>query len=277
MFKTGKRTINLPSSIREIWAAFSGGHDSIVSTHLISRHPLFKGVIHIDTGIGIPETQQYVIDVCKRFGWQLKIYRATEYINGKGIFDPQVYEDLVFKFGFPGPSMHTIFYNRLKERCLHQFIRENKTKRDNPQIVISTGFRSTESKRRNKYVDQTMTSNGLPKSAIFLSPIINWSEQDVSDYMGIHNLPRNPVKDNLCISGECLCGAYAKKNEMIAIEVHYPTVAKRIKDLERKVKDKFPWGWEDRPPKWWKEKRRKENLEANGQLGLFCQNCEKLH
>lgn len=270
----GKIIKELPKTIQEIWAGFSGGHDSVTSTHFISKHHLFKGVLHIDTGIGIPETQQYVIDVCRKFNWPLKIYKASEHVNGKGQADPQIYEELVKRFGFPGPSMHRVFYNRLKERCIRQFLRENKLSGDRPYIAISTGFRSTESKRRSKYVNQTITQNGLPRSAIFLSPIINWSEEDCNNYMVKHNLPRNPVKDNLCMSGECLCGAFAKPNELLAIEVHYPEVAERIKRLEASVKKKFPWRWEESPPNWWTEKRKKERLEEEGQLSLFCQNCE---
>lgn len=267
--------IKYPGTIKEIWAGFSGGHDSVVSTHLISAHPLFKGVLHIDTGIGIPETQQYVTETCNEFDWPLKIYKAIEHIDSKGKHCPQVYDELVIKYGFPGPPMHKVFYNRLKERCLKQFVREHKQHGTPPQIAIATGFRSTESQRRNKYVNQIISQNGLPKSAIFLSPIINWSKSDCEDYMTKHKLPRNPVKDNLCMSGECLCGAFAKPNELLAIEVHYPEVAERIRLLEKKVMKRFPWGWEDGPPSWWKEKRKKERLEEEGQLSLFCQNCER--
>ena len=47
---------NISSAILEhnaqgIFALFSGGHDSLCSTHIASRHPDFTGVIHCNTGI----------------------------------------------------------------------------------------------------------------------------------------------------------------------------------------------------------------------------------
>lgn len=271
-----KDSIDTPISIKEIWAAFSGGHDSLVATHVISVHPLFKGVIHLDTGIGIQETQQYVIDICNQFGWDLSIYKASAHVDSKGNFSPQVYEELILRYGFPGPAMHGLFYNRLKERLIRQFIRERKRTGDKPYLAISTGFRASESERRKKYKGQVFTQNGLPKSAVFAAPIIDWSEEDCQDYIKVHQLPKNPVVLKLCMSGECLCGAYAQKNELLAIEAHYPEVAKRIKELEKRVARKFPWGWEGSPPDWWKEKRKKEKLESQGQLNLFCHECSSL-
>ena len=34
-----------------VYALFSGGHDSLCSTFIASRHPLFQGVVHLNTGI----------------------------------------------------------------------------------------------------------------------------------------------------------------------------------------------------------------------------------
>ena len=266
-------SLGIPNTIQQIWAAFSGGHDSLVATHYISSHPLFKGVLHIDTGIGIPETQEYVKQICSDYNWELKIYKAAEYINGKGILSPQIYENLVDKLGFPGANLHNLFYNRLKELPIRQFIRENKASKNNPSIALSTGIRWQESWRSPRSKEKIIAQNTVPKSAIFVAPIIDFSEEDICKYIKENNLPRNPVKEALCMSGECLCGAYAKQNELLAIEIHYPEVAKRIKELEDKIKDKFPWGWEDQPPQWWREKKKKERLEKDGQLNLFCVGC----
>ena len=80
--------------IEEVWAMFSGGHDSLVNTHVTSKHPAFRGVLHIDTGTGIKETQDYVIETCKKFNWELKIYRASSSLfrNGfKAWFSRSIY------------------------------------------------------------------------------------------------------------------------------------------------------------------------------------------
>lgn len=67
----------------KIFALFSGGHDSLTATvmacGLLGEE--LDAVVHIDTGIGIPETQQFVIDVCAQMGLPLLIYRASENVK----------------------------------------------------------------------------------------------------------------------------------------------------------------------------------------------------
>lgn len=46
-----------------VYGLFSGGHDSLCSTHIASTMPNFKGVVHANTGIGIEETREFVRDV----------------------------------------------------------------------------------------------------------------------------------------------------------------------------------------------------------------------
>lgn len=81
-----------------VWSLFSGGDDSLATAIVTSQAPGFRGCLHIDTGIGIPETQQYVIETCRRQGWPLKMYRAKD--------QGQDYEALAVKHGFPGPGAH---------------------------------------------------------------------------------------------------------------------------------------------------------------------------
>ena len=53
-------------------ALFSGGHDSLCATHLASRFRRFDGVAHINTGIGVEETREFVRTTCARYGWPLR-------------------------------------------------------------------------------------------------------------------------------------------------------------------------------------------------------------
>ena len=39
------------------FALFSGGHDSICSTHLAMESGVADAVVHVNTGIGIPQTR----------------------------------------------------------------------------------------------------------------------------------------------------------------------------------------------------------------------------
>lgn len=267
-------------NVKEIWALFSGGHDSLVNTHVTSQHSRFKGVLHIDTGTGIKETQDYVIETCKKFNWELKIYRATEYVNAKGELTPQVYSEMVLEHGFPGAFLHRKMYNRLKGMPISQFIRDWQKNNKKEIIGLSTGTRKQESVRRaiNMNRQNHWVKDGRK---IWINPIAEWSKDDCEEYIKFNNLPRNAVKDKLCMSGECLCGAFAQPNELKQIEFFYPEKGQELRELEKQVKaNGFSWGWDEQPPKWWSDKVRMRKCEEQGQLNLFaplCTSCQYVY
>lgn len=205
-----------------IYAMFSGGHDSLCSTHLASTLPGFTGVIHVNTGIGIEETRQYVRDTCERFGWPL--HEVTS---------DSVYEDLVIeRGGFPsGPASHNSMLYYLKEKPLRAFIQTVKTHRHD-RIGLVTGIRVAESQRR------AMAKMAVPVKRdgvkVWINPILDWNDRDKNAYMAAHELPRNQVTDLLHRSGECLCGALARREELQEILDWYPEAGQRIIDLENR-------------------------------------------
>lgn len=229
-----------------IFALFSGGHDSLVSTHFAANilGNRLDGVVHIDTGIGIPETQEFVKAICETFCWPLKIYRALENTKADGTPDPKDYEAIIMEHGFPGPSAHQYMYNNLKLRQVERLVREHRGKRGR-KVMLITGVRIEESSRRMGTVKDIQVP---PKGGgqVWVAPMLHHTSQDQHDYMAMHGLPRNPVKDKLCMSGECLCGAFAHKGELQEIEFWYPAVAARIKRLEQRVLAKYGQcsGWE---------------------------------
>lgn len=266
--------VHKPSAIIGL---FSGGHDSYTVTHFAG--PWLTIVAHIDTGIGIPETQQFVIDRCEAHGWPLKIYRAVENVNAKGESDAQIYEDIVVQYGFPGAYGHGRMYARLKERQIRRIFREFKG--DGPVMFIS-GCRKEESTRRMGNTEEIQRFG----NQVWVSPFTWMTGSDCAAYMSRYNLPKNPVKERICMSGECLCGAFAKKNELQEIEYWYPEVGKRIRDLEAQVRQAgFPWGWEDQPPSWWSERKKAEKAgqmdafqkEAETEIQMLCQSCHYRH
>lgn len=215
-----------------IISLLSGGHDSLTATAFAVSHlgDRLTGVAHIDTGIGIPETQQFVVDICTQNNWPLKIYRAVDNVRGDGTPDPQVYDDIVIKHGFPGPGAHRFMYSKLKERQVRRLVRDHKQGRRENVMLIS-GVRRAESSRRMGNVEE-VTKNG---SQIWVAPMMHFVDEDQQQMMTNWSLPKNPVKAKLCMSGECLCGAFAQKGELAEIEFWYPEVAARIKALEVKV------------------------------------------
>ena len=261
---------------------FSGGHDSLIATHLtmsfFKSHPQYKqpSIVHIDTGIGIAETQKYVKMICQTFEWHLKIYKATESVRADGSPDPQIYENLVKERGFPGPQMHYKMYQRLKERQIAIMVRQHKQS-FHDKIFLISGIRKAESRRRKEKV--------LKEGAVFvdgarvwLKVIMDFSDEDSAQYMLMHDLPRNPVKDNLCMSGECLCGAFAQKNELEMIEFFYPKEGARIRQLEKEVAELgFPWGWDEAPPKGWNQKDDESRVQLTLDLDAAMPLCHSCH
>ncbi len=196
-------------------AMFSGGHDSLCATHLISQHPRFSFAAHINTTIGIEETRQFVRDTCRDREWPLKEYRP-----------PVAYREIVLKHGFPGPGGHQMMYIRLKEKALDQCVREHKAKWKD-RIALITGVRLSESTRRMGHVVPISRAG----AKVWTAPILHWDDDDKAAYMALHGLTRNPVVDTLCMSGECLCGAFAKPEEFAEIQASYPAAATELSDL----------------------------------------------
>ena len=125
--------------------ALSGGDDSMAVLSRSIDHPMIIGALHLNTGIGVELTREHVRQTCKDVGCPLFEYCAVENVNAGGKKDPQVYEDLVLAEGFPGPTKigHGKMYNRLKERSIERFIRDQECTSRN-QLMIITGVRSQE-------------------------------------------------------------------------------------------------------------------------------------
>lgn len=219
-------------------------------------------VYHGDTTIGIPETQQYVKNVCQLMGWELVIRKPPK--------KEDWYENIVREYGFPGPTKrsHQIMYRRLKERALSAWVthevKSGPYKREN--VLLLSGVRKSESLIRMGYTHVTAKDN----SRVWSNPIFNWIKEDCERYMKEHSLPRNPVKDKICISGECLCGAFAGMEEYAEIKASYPHVAKRIDELHAIAKSNgHPWPWSTGPTEWYKN-------HPSEKTGMFmCVGCEE--
>ncbi len=237
-----------------VFGLFSGGHDSVTATAIASMYPKFTAALHINTGFGVQRTREYVYETAKARGWNLLEKRAVDNINAEGNPDPQVYRELVLKYGFPGPNGHGMMYARLKERCLRGLQRDFLASPERRVMYIS-GCRSGESIRRMAHTEEVQ----IDGQRIWVAPIHDWSASDCSEFMEQQQIARNPVVDLIHKSGECLCGAFAEKGELqeLALWPETQPMYREIVTLEAEVRaEGFPWGWEDGPPDWWLEKKR---------------------
>lgn len=249
-------------------ALFSGGHDSLVATHIASQHPRFSFACHINTGIGIPKTRTFVRETCDEWGIELREYRAAENTKADGTPDPQIYEEIVAEHGFPGPSQHSRMYIRLKERPLEMMLRDLDRNRMD-RVLLITGVRSAESTRRMGHVAVEQKWG----SKYWIAPLLGWTKTDVTNHITKYGLRRNLVVDLLHMSGECLCGAFAHKytGERREIEAYFPEVGAEIDRIEAVAHDNgHHWDWDDEGP------TERSKMLAAGQMEMMCMSCDAL-
>lgn len=208
-----------------VFALFSGGHDSLCSTALAAEHPDFTAAVHINTGVGIEATREYVRTTCDERGWPLIEMHP----------DAKTYRDLVIEKGMPGgPRAHNAMYYWLKQRQVRRLVREHKQGHDG-RVVLVTGIRRQESERRMQ------SAMAVPVhrlgAQVWVNPILDWSKLDCNSFIDQLELARNPVVDLLHRSGECLCGALAHHSEIADIERWYPDVAAELHGYEQLARD----------------------------------------
>jgi len=210
----------------------SGGNDSMVLLDYARKNWGFDAVVHVNTGTGVRErgvdiTSQFLADYCADLGLPLIV-----------LHPPKSYEELFLDDpiidGLPGPGMHHIAYNRLKERALRVFVKEQKNHwRD--RIMFLTGIREQESTIRMGYQESIIDRVG---AQVWVNPIYRWTDAEMAEYRQVHNLALNPVAEHLHISGECLCGCFAKPGELDEIRFFFPETAARIEGWQKRAADK---------------------------------------
>ena len=244
-----------------VFGLFSGGHDSLCSTFIASRHPNFKGVIHCNTGIGIEETRVFVHETCEKYGWPLYEYHARER-NGRPIYD-----DMCLRLGMPGgPMAHSSQYHVLKEEGLQKGVRQHRI--GDAPVVLVTGIRKKESVRRmGNYISVPFRLDAK-QHRLWVNPILEWTALDINKFIEREGLTRNLVVDLIHRSGECLCGALARPEELKEIALWYPDVAQRIYALQKAC-------YEARLPHQWGSKKVVRPPIEQMELPM-CSSCEFL-
>lgn len=222
-----------------IYALLSGGDGSLGATHYYMNNVPGCQVAHIDTGIGILRTQHFVRNTCEREGYPLTIIRAKEDCG-------QDYDRIVLKYGFPGPAQHNRMYAQLKERAIRELVRRAKTKRGD-KVMLLTGICHDDSVRRSGYGDSLITFNGAQMwvNALYWAGA-TWIHHRINN----SGLPRNPVAEELGMSGECLCGAFASPGELAIVKRVCPETGARIERLQEQARFAGVHSkWEEAPPK----------------------------
>lgn len=217
-----------------VYVACSGGEDSMAALHFAHQSPEIEisGVCHIDTGFGIPQSTEYVQQMCDQWGIECILIG-----NQNCRFSHERYEQLVLLYGFPGatPTAHGGVRRNLKDKPFNRFERNL-----DGDVALISGVRRHESERRY----QKLNREGIQRvnGILWASPLVNFTDSDVAAYHSHHKIPANPVAELLCSSGECMCGSFGDRENLPLIEEYFPNFAQRIYDLEWEVLERCARG-----------------------------------
>jgi len=226
---------SLDREITAVVGLLSGGNDSTTFCHAFRDQLTHLG--HANTGIGVEETREHVRRIAA--AWELPLIEESPPPGA-------TYEELVLRFGFPGPGSHGLMVSRLKERAFRQIRRRFVEDHRRQRIVFLAGMRHFESTRRMANTEETHREGSI----VWISPFAWWTDDHLNEYRSRHDVPRNEVSDHLHMSGECLCGAFAKPGELEQLRFFYPDAAAAIDGLAARAKvAQKHCVWGTRPPR----------------------------
>lgn len=232
-------------------ALVSGGMDSTVAAAVTqSTVPKLDLLAYLDTGTGLDANREYVEDLADALDVQLWTLRTHE-----------SYPEKVRENGYPGPSRHGIMYTSLKERQLGKLA----TVTGGKELVLWTGVRSLESDRRMANVEGVQDARRWTWAA----PIHDWSKQDCRNYLDAHDLPENDLWNTLGRSGDCFCGCFGNREELLDLEAEgHAEHANWLRNLETEPDDETAlWAWGSLS----ENERRAERVDED-QMSL-CSSC----
>lgn len=159
------------------FATSMGAEDQILTHMLVNIDPTVK-IFTLDTGRLFPETYDLIARTNARYRINIRIFfpdweQVEKMVNEKGI---------------------NLFYDSIENRkyCCHiRKIVPLKRALKGMEVWI-TGLRRSQSvTRKEVQMVEWDESNGLIK----LNPLINWTDEEVWNYIKSHDIPYNPLHD----------------------------------------------------------------------------------
>lgn len=204
-------------AVRSLVCCFSGGKDSLATTHLVlnalaDNRTVDKYVVYVDTGAMLPSTTPYVRKVCEAQGWPLTVLQGDFFEKAR-------------KWGMPTMRRRWCCVE-VKLKLIRRFVKDLP-----PQRAEVTGLRRNESARRKRklknapviYLDKHIRS-------WHFAPLMEWSARDVARYLAAHDLPI-PPHYRQGLHETCMCGAFATKKQLMILKGQYPSSFKSSLNL----------------------------------------------
>lgn len=222
-----------------IFALYSGGYDSVSSTHFAWKWAEARGLTHkvkvisADTGVSADGWRDYVARVARSQTWLHEIRTNP---------DPNFYYKNVREYGMPyTKQMHwQIMYRNLKERTFDALRAEHKENRRD-RCMLVTGMRRDESHQRASTPEWLEDGAGL-----WVSPLVNWTGKQVRELRIALNIEINPFYEKKLGSGDCECnwGGFLTMEEL---EQASPQLAARIRPEHNHCLRMHGYGYGERP------------------------------
>ena len=205
---------------------FSGGKDSSVLILLAKQINASCELLYMASGLELPGTIDFVKRQAEKFDLKLHITDPVK----------DYYGDFPYwakRFGYFPSFGYNYCSSRLKLRPSRAYLRKIYGFKN---IYRVNGVRKSESGRRSKiYKDKEPIRKDWENSGHFLvEPILEWSGQDVADYLKENNFEVQKLYNEFGVSGCAYCPFYQKEIYYRILNV-YPNIYDEIIEVEDKL------------------------------------------
>ena len=242
--------------VEKVYGLCSGGKDSMAACATAHKYRPLDGIILVDTTIvarNKEDKPSYI--AAKRFADRLGVpfYCIKPRDDLKGGYEEvpcigkygmgKTFENYCKRYGFPHASQHNQVFRFLKKKALVGFVMsqtENKQR-----IAYISGVRRGESKRRLDNAQIIGIDEDTPR-IVWIAPVYYWSTKATYSFIKKQGFELSESYTMLHISGDCLCGAFAGKDEAGLINAFYPDTGEQIIQIEcvafKSHKGRKNWG-----------------------------------
>jgi len=214
------------------YVLFSGGKDSSAALaytkELVEARnfPTRLIALHVNTTAGLPLVESFSEEFCAHLDVPLLILRPEE-----------DYFTLVKKWGVPRPRARWCCFH-LKIEPIKRFLEGQEN------FVVLDGMRREESRKRSQYPP----TYEHPHFGLVIHPIIDWTKEQVEEFIVSRSLPVNPAYELGFSSWECWCGVFKRKCEFERLRDIDNEFFMKLVELEDSLKSGYAYAYFNREP-----------------------------